>query len=282
MTIETAEYTTRTDYASMSAFANKSLELFHLEQPKLSFRASHQDREVGTICTAIKNGGVYDKALGLMQTASAKLATQKGRVQKPQITHHVQGSSPSVGRAVTGNPRNMHHRKLSPAPNPLIKVACSIEASCNVGADEIANRAAAVLSVLRKLESENKRVQLSIFFAIPHPKEDGSFGKKNDLVTVALKKPEQRLSVRDLSWLGNENFLRGLAFCHFEHSVNYEVCKDCYGQPQKFHAGLSGFDVTLDSVLGMEDGRKFESPETALEEIEQQFAQQLSIQQNAA
>lgn len=75
----------------------------------------------------------------------------------------VSGSSVNVGRFVTGHPKDMRNsRKRVSGSAPVYHLVVNLSATCNVGAQQMANYGTALVGLIDRLENTGKRVRLDV------------------------------------------------------------------------------------------------------------------------
>jgi hypothetical protein len=245
------------------------------------YRASRR-YEVPSLNNEIQTGKTKKHYLEAIAKATAALPQQKQPL-KPAIKHSVIGSSPSVGRYLNGHPRNMFKRVNNEQPTPAVKIAVSLDASSNTDTDQIANRAAAILSVLADYDAKN--IKTHVDFTISVPSDIGGQTKNNELHVITMKRHHQKLSLPELTYLCDERLLRGLGFVAIERSTynkDNELSSSGYGTPQRYAPEeMVGYDIFFDGIHGSR-AKYFNTPEQALETIQKELDAQTTPKTKAA
>jgi len=261
-------YTTHSRHQSLASYARAALQNQRSDKelnPR-EYRAS-ESYHVKDMHDDVQKGRYNKNYLDMLQGAVKQLAPS-GLALKPTITHGVVGCAPSIGRYVQGNPRNMFKRVQSDKPAKVIKIAVCLDTSANIDAEQITNRAAAILSVISKYDLQGVKTHVDLFSAIPDtPSMSGC--QDCELHTITVKRTNERLVLAQLTYLCDERLQRGLCFTFSEtspHNEGRNLTGNGYGYPQEFEA-LAGYDVCFRPIMGSKQGALYATPQIALKTI---------------
>lgn len=145
----------------------------------------------------------------------------------------VQGYHPIVPLYLIGVPNNMVSRKMVPMKQKVVTLNKSLNYSSRITTEQIIDESVKALRLIRKLESQNYRVNLNLVIGV----SGGIFGSSVNekyFIKIKLKSANEKLNISKLSFpLVHPSMLRRLYFRFLE--VHPGVGKGFihgYGSPQ--------------------------------------------------
>lgn len=103
----------------------------------------------------------WNEGVAMLNTKLAAIIPAVGTM--PRWGYGVSGTSVSLGRYMSGHPRNMRTRRRKDMGSaPVLHIVVNTSASCVVTADQMANYGVALVGLINRLEDTGKRVHLDI------------------------------------------------------------------------------------------------------------------------
>jgi hypothetical protein len=149
--------------------------------------------------------------MSAMQKRLTDLVRQRVN-SRQEVLWDVAGAVVDVGRFCEGEPENMMYFEPSPTDGKgkIVKLALNVSASCDIEAEDIFWRGAAVIGLVDLLESNGFSVEIEVCEGI----QAGRFGGGNKLAYIfPAKVPGYQLDIDRLAFvLANPSFLRRIMF----------------------------------------------------------------------
>lgn len=141
-----------------------------------------------------------------LNTNNAPMVNERAMVR----TIGMQGFQPVIPLYLAGVPQNMIGTKFKPMKKKVITIDKDVCYSGYVSSDEIVEESVKALAIVRKLESQNYRINLNIVFC---PASGFGVSKKRFAFKIKIKGSNERLNVGKMSFpLVHPSMLRRLLF----------------------------------------------------------------------
>jgi len=188
-------------------------------QPTTSIFKGHcQSMEVDRYRKTFTQTESFDEAMGMFTNGWTAMSTELtnklnlnhgSMVNERAITKmvSVQGFQPIVPLYLAGVPQNMFSTKFKPMQKKVITIDKDVCYSAGVDSSEIVEESTKALAIVKKLESQNYRVNLNIVFC------PESFRGQRFCFKIKIKNSNERLNIGKMSFpLVHPSMLRRLLF----------------------------------------------------------------------
>lgn len=144
--------------------------------------------------------------------------------------YEVAGEYPDIGRALSGDPKNMVRRGSKRAPKPVVTIAVGLSMSGAVNSRLPMNYGAALAGLIDRLESYGVRIELHAAGAV---QGHGNFGEQAQVsVAVCLKRPEDAMDHSAIAFaIAHPAMFRRLMLSAFEKTTVNHYPGPSYGKP---------------------------------------------------
>ena len=142
----------------------------------------------------------------------------------------VAGDHPDIGRALSGDPRNMVSRGSRRAPKPVVTIAVGLSMAWSVNSRLPMNYGAALAGLIDRLESYGVRIELHASGGAVQRR----YGSGDQMVSVAvcLKRPEDAMDHSAIAFaVAHPGMFRRLMFSAMEKMPAETYLGPSYGQP---------------------------------------------------
>jgi len=171
------------------------------------------------------------------------------------------GFMPCIPAYAIGIPEDMFcpSEFAQEVPKPIVRIVVNITASGCVEAEHLANRGAAIVQLIDRIQLAGQRVELVAVFGSDHR----SKGQKT-LCTITVKRPEEPVDLDRISYaIAHPAMLRRSLFRVMEFTVPHRVSG--YGVPMDSSEFYGERDIYIKSM--MSDSSGFESREQAVKTV---------------
>lgn len=169
----------------------------------------------------------YVEGVNAIKCEIAKLkkqtATRRGISYKPQ------GSSPSVGRYLSGNPNCMRKSVQKVVPSKVVRVYFSSSVSCCVDGKDVLKYGAELVNIVKSIEDKGYRTEI---IDINISKEKRSGNCDCAIVTTRIKRASETLNLAKVSYcMVHPSWQRRHLFRWIETSPATDTARytECYG-----------------------------------------------------
>lgn len=172
---------------------------------------------------------------------SSKVKAFATNTSKPKTNYRPVGSSPSVGRFLSGNPNCMRHTQRVKVETPCVKVFVNCSYSHFYSTNQIISHGVVVFDAIQKLESKGIRTEIHIVQIVENNSHIA-------VATIKIKDGAEKLNLTKCTYpMIHPSWLRRHVLKWFETTpaCDFRGFNYGYGRP------LMGFD----SVRAMKNGR---------------------------
>jgi hypothetical protein len=151
------------------------------------------------------------------------------------------GAFPCIPAYAAGAPEDMFTVSdiAPPVRSPIVRIMVNMSAHCGVDPQHIVNRGAAIVTLIDRIQSTGRRVEL---IAIAHNEDDDRF-----VWSVTVKRPEEPVDMDRVGLVfATPIMLRRFFFRVMEFTVPRTVVG--YAYPTHFHDECSGADLVITQI----------------------------------
>ena len=167
------------------------------------------------------------------------------------------GAFPCIPAYSAGVPENMFVATddAPPVSQPIVRIAVNMTASAWVDAEEIINRGAAIVTLIDRIQSSGRRVELIAFL---HCRE----GRNQYAFSVTIKRPEEPVDMDRIGLaFATPIMLRRYFFRVMEFTAPRVVYG--YGTPDDFEEERSAYHLTMPRI----ERDEYDTPEKATKTV---------------
>lgn len=154
------------------------------------------------------------------------------------------GAFPCIPAYAAGVPEDMfvQSEDAPPTSTPIVKIAVNMAASAGIDADHIVNRGAAIVTLIDRIQSTGRRVELIAF-------QHCYSGDNKYIWSVTVKRPEEPVNIDRIGLaFATPIMLRRFFFRVMEFMTPRVVYG--YGRPAHFEDECNGFHLTIPNIRG--------------------------------
>lgn len=170
---------------------------------------------------------------GIKQIAAMAHLVHTGQVATRG--YGIAGDHPDIGRALSGDPRNMVSRGQRRAPKPVVTIAVGLSMAWSVNSRLPMNYGAALAGLIDRLESYGVRIELHAAGALQGGRsiwERHSNHQTQTSIAVCLKRPEDAMDHSAIAFaVAHPAMFRRLMFAAFEKTPESQYPGPNYGSP---------------------------------------------------
>lgn len=207
---------------------------------------------------------------GRVEIEKAYIKANDTKLRKQSIkrtTRSYAGSRPHVPAYLAGSQKAMIKTATKPVFKQVVKILAPMSFQSDVTQQQIYNFGAAVLAVIKELESQNKRVELT---GVLNPKRTHD----HMTVTVRLKNSDDNIGIYDLAYpLCHSSCYRRIGFGITERLMDWTKCEDYGATWTVSHDIVNDYDVVLNVVTALQ---VYNDAARTLEYVTRQVNQQLN------
>lgn len=218
--------------------------------------------------TVINKGCRWDSGNIQVEKAFIQGSVPFKRLPIKRARRSYAGSRPHVAAAIAGSPKCMMVKTKTDYQCPVVKMLVPLSYTCEVTEEQVYNFGAAVLAVIKELESKNKRVELTGIF---HSED---YEGNNFTTTITLKKSTDQIGISDIAYpVCHPSVYRRLGFGVMERSPSFDITNNRYGYSQDAsHKVTKNYDVVLKKIIF---NSCYDQSNTALDYVTKQVNSQL-------